>query len=174
MRKILFGVFAMACIVSCSKKNIEPELAPENNTVDLKEISPEDLTKVLASKANDTLYVTNFFATWCGPCMKEIPHFKEQKNALANQPVKFQFVSLDAKNDWAVAVTSFAVKNGLEKDVLLLDGEKLNGDFFSKNFKSWDGSAIPFTLFKKGDKVEEFQGMMSEEELKNQLQSMLQ
>jgi len=31
---------------------------------------------------NDTVYVVNFWATWCGPCVKELPHFKALSKAM--------------------------------------------------------------------------------------------
>ncbi|WP_435523368.1 hypothetical protein [Chryseobacterium indoltheticum] len=38
--------------------------------------------------------------------------------------------------------------------ILLLDDSKLNQDFYA-NFQQWDGNSIPFTYFRKGDKIEE-------------------
>jgi len=43
----------------------------------------------------DTTYVVNFWATWCGPCVKELPYFEALHKSYKNQPVKVVLVSLD-------------------------------------------------------------------------------
>lgn len=137
-----------------------------------KELSPEMVSQQLA-KNNDTLYVTNFFATWCGPCMKEIPSFKNKMQELKGKPVKFTFVNLDEKADWDTAVKDFVTEHNLGANVVLLDGQKLDQNFFSKNFKQWDGGSIPFTFMRKGDKTDEFLGMMTEQALNSKIDDFL-
>lgn len=139
-----------------------------------REISVAQMSEILKPKQNDTLYVTNFFATWCGPCMGEIPHFKEQMKKTAGRPVKYTFVSLDAKTDWDSAVRNFAEDNGLTANVVLLDNSKLDGTFFKTNFKTWDGSGIPFTVFRKGVKTEEYMSAMTPAELETKMNALLQ
>ncbi len=184
MKKIVLGIMFLGMIVGCKKENttVQPEEQsaeqPQTNTesapiVEFKKVeySPEETSKYLAKQNNDTLYVNNFFATWCGPCIREIPHFKEKMNELKGQPVKFTFINLDAKEDWDGAVKDFAEEHGLSNHIVLLDGSKITADFFPKNFKQWDGGAIPFTFMRKGDKTDETLGMMSAEMLDQKIQS---
>ncbi len=188
MKKIVLGLMFLGTLSACKKEtkvaenkdNIQTDSItvlesnePTEAVIPFKEIelSPEQTSKILAKQSNDTLYVTNFFATWCGPCMREIPHFKEKMNELKSQPVKFTFVSLDEKADWSTKVKAFAEENNLSKNIVLLDGTKLTPEFFPSNFKQWDGGSIPFTFMRKGDKTDETVGMMSAEMLSEKLNS---
>ena len=151
---------------------VEPSKT-EADVAELVEFSPEKMSAYIQNKNADTLYVTNFFATWCGPCMQEIPFFHKKMEELKGQPVKFIFVSLDNKTDWATEVSDFADEYNIRKNVTLLDGSLLKPDFFKQNFKTWTGEAIPFTLIKKGDKIDETVGSMSEEALNQKLSQFL-
>ncbi|WP_417428815.1 TlpA family protein disulfide reductase [Halpernia sp.] len=185
MRKLILPLLILSLLSACKKetKSVENENTKSDSvaTVTEKTVSPEAINlkefsvartaEYLKSKDNDTLYVTNFFATWCGPCMAEIPHFKEKMEELKGQPVKFTFVDIDAKEDWNTAVKDFAAKNNLQDHIVLLDNSKLNPDFFKNNFEKWDGGAIPYTIMKKGKKSDETLGSMSKEMLAEKLAS---
>ena len=152
---------------------VEPTKS-EADVAELTELSPEKISEVLKSNHSDTLYVTNFFATWCGPCMQEIPHFRKKMDELKNQPVKFTFVSLDNKTDWATKVSDFADEYDIRKNVILLDGMLLKQEFFAQNFQSWNGESIPFTLIRKGNKSDETVGSMTEEMLNQKIKKILE
>ncbi|MPT32972.1 MAG: TlpA family protein disulfide reductase [Chryseobacterium sp.] len=186
MKKFLIYSVLSLSLLAC-KKNDEKvaeaeakedsiKVEPTKSKADvakLTELSPEKITEVLKSNHSDTLYVTNFFATWCGPCMQEIPHFRKKMEELTNQPVKFTFVSLDNKTDWATDVSDFADEYDIRNNVILLDGMLLKEDFFKQNFQSWNGEAIPFTLIRKGDKSDETVGSMTEEMLNQKIEKLL-
>lgn len=186
MKKIILSTLILAALSSCKKESSKTEGSTVSNdsisvtekpgsgttTYISKEVAPEKIGDYLA-KNNDTLYVTNFFATWCGPCMKEIPHFKKKMEELKGQPVKFTFVNLDEKSEWNTSVKRFAQENDLANNIVLLDGKKLDQNFFPKNFKQWDGGSIPFTYMRKGTKTDEFLGMMSEDMLNSKINSFL-
>lgn len=185
MKKIILSTLILTALYSCKKEATKTEdntvadsLTVTQNTADQpatyvpKELSPENVTQHLA-KNNDTLYVTNFFATWCGPCIKEIPSFKNKMQELKDKPVKFTFVNLDDKADWDSAVKNFVMENNLGANVILLDVQKLDQNFFSNNFKQWDGGSIPFTFMRKGSQTDEYLGMMTEEVLNSKINTFL-
>lgn len=185
MKKIILSLLVFAAFTACKKDNtvvekVDASEKPVEKVVykpifvqqkPLQEVDIQEAENIVGNHDNDTVYVTNFFATWCGPCIKEIPHFKEKMSELKDKPVKFSFVDLDSKEDWDGAVKDFAMNNKLENHMVLLDGTKLTPEFFTQNFKNWDGGAIPFTIIKKGDKTDETLGSMSKEMLTEKLNS---
>lgn len=97
-------------------------------------------------KNNDTVYVVNFWATWCGPCVKEMPEFVRLHQAMEGKKVKILLVSLDFKKDLK-KVQAFADKNQIEPTVVLLDEPDYNR-WLEKAEPTWQG-AIPATVFIK-------------------------
>lgn len=185
MKKIILSTLILTALYSCKKETQKTEDAVTVDSISVtgdpaaatgayvsKELSPESVGQYL-SKKNDTLYVTNFFATWCGPCMREIPHFKNKMEELKDKPVKFTFINLDDKSEWGSSVKKFAQENNLAGNIILLDGQKLDQAFFTSNFKQWNGGSIPFTYLRKGDKTDEYLGMMTEEVLNSKINTFL-
>lgn len=183
MKKIILSTLVLFALAGCKKegeKNNDAVAATDSTAiskaievpkVELKEISQQELVKNL-SKKDDTLYVTNFFATWCGPCMMEIPHFKKKIEELKGKPVKFTFVDILDKMAWKDKVPAFAKENGLESYIVLVDESKFDNTFYT-NFEKWKGNGIPFTYFRKGNKTDEIEGSMSEEMLNEKINSFL-
>lgn len=89
-----------------------------------------------------SLTVFNFWATWCGPCIKELPHFDALESQ--NEDIKVYLVSLDFPNQLE-KVNNFVNKRSFNSEVLFLD-EKDPDDYMPKVSDEWTG-AIPATLF---------------------------
>ncbi|MCZ8331417.1 MAG: TlpA disulfide reductase family protein [Flavobacterium sp.] len=97
---------------------------------------------------DENIYVINFWATWCAPCIKELPYF-EKLNA-ENKNVKVILVSLDSKKDLDKKLIPFIEKRKLKSKVLLLADKDYNS-WLSKVDDDWSG-AIPATLLLNGKK----------------------
>lgn len=95
---------------------------------------------------DDTLYIYNFWATWCRPCVKEMPYFEQVHDAYASKKVKLIFVSLDFIDMLSSKLVPFINKRNLSEDIWLLD-ERNPNSWIDKVSEKWTGS-IPATLFK--------------------------
>ncbi|RKR82677.1 AhpC/TSA family protein [Mucilaginibacter gracilis] len=91
----------------------------------------------------DTVYIVNFWATWCGPCVKELPNFDELQQAYKNKPVKVLLISMDFKSKLN-EVNAFAKTRKLISEVYLAD-KPSDQDFIDAIDKKWSG-ALPGTL----------------------------
>lgn len=99
---------------------------------------------------NDTTYIINFWATWCKPCVEELPFFEKAYRAFENKPVKFIMISLDFKKQIQSKLVPFLEKRpDMPETWVLLDQD--GNTWIPKVDDVWDG-AIPVTLFYKGDK----------------------
>jgi len=107
----------------------------------------EDFAKNILIE-DENIYVINFWATWCAPCIKELPYF-EKLNA-ENKNVKVILVSLDSKKDLDKKLIPFIDKRKLKSKVLLLADKDYNS-WLSKVDADWSG-AIPATLLLNGKK----------------------
>jgi len=115
---------------------------------------------------DNKLYVVNFWATWCRPCVKELPGFMEVNKTYRDNPhFKMLLVSLDMASEMDTRVKSFLLKNNIDTDVYLLDDNKRMNEWIPAIDKKWSG-AIPATvLYRNGQKLEFKEGELSKEEL---------
>jgi thiol-disulfide isomerase/thioredoxin len=132
-------------------------LEPRVKTVDLKQLQG------LTQQSNDTLYVVNFWATWCKPCVGEMPYFEKANEGFKSQKVKVIFVSLNSMREMPV-VEKFVGEKELKPDVLLLNAG--NPNFWIDSIdNSWSG-AIPATaMYRKGKKVYFREGEFTQDDL---------
>lgn len=111
------------------------------------------LAEIIDQK-NDTTYIINFWATWCKPCIEELPYFLEAEKELAGKNFKFVFISLDFKRD-SVKLNNWLQKRKIDSSVYLLDEPDYNS-WIEKIDKKWEGN-IPATLiYNSGNNLRTF------------------
>jgi AhpC/TSA family. len=103
-----------------------------------------DQFQPLLQQEDDTIYVVNFWATWCAPCIKEIPYFEQLGDTYHDKNVKILMVSLDMPKDLESRVIPFIEKNKMKNEVILLDDPRSNR-WIPLVDEDWTG-AIPATL----------------------------
>lgn len=99
----------------------------------------------LISSSNGPL-VINFWATFCGPCIKEMPYISSITDSVnKTTPVQLVYISLDLKEAYPKRVEDFLQKRNIKDSCLWLN--ETNADHFCpKVDEKWSGS-IPATLF---------------------------
>ena len=103
----------------------------------------EDVVKSFSAN-NDTVYVVNFWATFCKPCNEEIPDFIRLTDKYKKQKVKLLLVSLDLPDYYPAKIAAFAKKNNFNTAIAWLN--ETNADIFCPMIdKKWSG-AIPATI----------------------------
>lgn len=130
-----------------------------------------DLEKLVQS--GDSAYVVNLWATWCAPCVQELPHFEKQARVLKDKPVKFIFVSLDMSDAYPRDIATFAKRRKIRSSVVWLNEPNANS-FATRIDPRWKGS-IPCTIFinPKKNYRKFVEGQMSAEALKREVDALL-
>ena len=91
---------------------------------------------------SDTLYLVNYWATWCKPCVEELPDFIKLNTLYKDQKFKMILVSLDFPSQIESRVIPFIKENGIQAEVVVLDDDA--NVWINKVNKDWDGD-IPIT-----------------------------
>ncbi|RYY46382.1 MAG: TlpA family protein disulfide reductase [Chitinophagaceae bacterium] len=96
------------------------------------------------NSGKDEVLVINFWATFCKPCVAEIPAFIEITNKYKDKNVKLLLVSLDLPSFYPKKIAAFAKQHNFNTNIVWL--EETNADYFCPKIDpKWSGS-IPATL----------------------------
>ena len=112
----------------------------EQDYVSLRDFCGQKLRKPWINKTKHVV-ILSFFATWCEPCKKEIPHLTKIMEEFKEQPVKFFMIDVGEEKE---KVLNFVKSAGIEIPVLL--------DRYQKTAERFDALTLPrlFVLDKNG------------------------
>ncbi len=106
--------------------------------------------KPMLEQQDGKTHVVNFWATWCKPCVDELPYFQKLAKTYKDKNVEVLFVSLDFTDEIESKLKPFIKNNNLMQDVVVLDDPNQN-EWISGIDESWTGS-LPATLIYNKDK----------------------
>ncbi len=161
-----FCLFLILLMASCTNQP-EADKGPSFSVVDnFEELEP------IFTKNNDSTYVINFWATWCKPCVKELPYFEQLHKVMKGEKVKIYLVSMDFPDVIDTKLKPFIEEHQLQNDVIAFtDGN--HNSWIGKVEEAWDG-AIPITIIYNAKDRKFFSGELdSFEELNGTVRKML-
>lgn len=176
MKKIA-SLLVLILLVSCKsedKKEENPEPRPlktySEGNISVNSYTFSALEHFL-KKDNDTTYVVNFWATWCVPCVEELPNFEKLKATYKGKKVKVLLVSIDFPKMAESKLLPFIKEKNLKSDVVLLNDPDANS-WINKVDSTWSG-AIPATVIYKKDKRQFYEKSFTYEELETEVNKFL-
>lgn len=165
-KKYIYALFFFAILFSCKKEEVKNVI----EVTSVKSYTYKEL-KPLLTKNDGKTYVVNFWATWCAPCVKELPYFEKLREEYIDKDVEVILVSLDFPKQIDKRLIPFINKKQLKSNVIVLND--VNEDVWIKDIDSTWSGALPATLIysKKGRKF--FEQSFEYEELEKELQLLL-
>jgi thiol-disulfide isomerase/thioredoxin len=146
--KYFILVLTLFTLLCCKEKRVNKLSDNENSKIEIYDF--KGLEPLLTAEDNKT-YVINFWATWCKPCIEELPYF-EDLQAENMDKIKVILVSLDFPDKLESQLKPFIAEKQLKSQVVLLD-DPYENEWIPKIDSTWSG-AIPATLiFNKSKRV---------------------
>ena len=132
------------CLMACKEENTNLAVNDDLQVYDFDGLEP------LLNKNDDKTYVVNFWATWCAPCIKELPYFEQINRDYSGKNVEVVLVSLDFPRQYEKKLKPYIKDNNLQSKVVALNDPDMN-TWIPKVNADWTG-AIPATIIynKKG------------------------
>ena len=119
--------------------------------------------EVLNSKG---IVIVNFWATWCKPCVHELPYFERINSEMNYEMFNVLLVNLDFNSKYKISASEFIKNKNIKSKVIHLNDTDPD-KWINKVDSSWSG-AIPATIiFKDRKKVFFKEGEMTYEEIKS-------
>ena len=162
MKKFL-PLFALIILGSCRQK-VQPEQVVTTSAQHSLYDQEKDPVKLLNNKVpiydfesfkplleqnKDTTYIINFWATWCEPCVAEMPYFEQLRAQYKEEPLRLILVNLDMESMWEKRLLPFLEKKQLQSEVVILDDTRQN-KWIPQVDEHW-GGGIPATLIYRGN-----------------------
>ena len=179
MRKFILLFCLSLVLISCGKKKESP--IQEISTTDTQEVVNTSKIEIptydyaglkpMLNLQDDKVYVVNFWATWCAPCVKELPYFEKINREYKDKNVEVILVSLDFPSKKESKLIPFVERKDLKSKVVhLVDN---NEQFWIADVsEAWSG-ALPATLIYDKDNRRFFEKSFTQKELENEIQSFI-
>ncbi|MEY8847496.1 TlpA family protein disulfide reductase [Psychroserpens sp. XS_ASV72] len=166
---LLVLVLTFSCKEQEHKKEVATLSDPEISSETLEVYDFDGLQKFL-NTTDDKVHVVNFWATWCKPCVKELPYF-EQINEKYKGDVEVLLVSLDFPSKYETKLKPYIKEKKLQSKVVALDDVNSNV-WIPKVDEEWTG-AIPATIIFTKDKRKFYEQSFDYTELENEIKQFL-
>jgi thiol-disulfide isomerase/thioredoxin len=137
----------------------------------IKSVKVTELEKLI--KESKRPLIISFWATFCVPCLQELPYFQDITEKYKSQEVSMLLVSLDLKGYYPDSIMATVKKHKIVQPVVWLN--ETNADYFCPKIdSSWSGG-MPSSLFVNNATGYHkfFEESLSKEKFEKEIQAML-
>ena len=140
------------------------------NLVSGQEVIDKDFNSFYKEEITESkgIVIVNFSATWCKPCITELPYFEQINAEMKSEKFSVCLVKLDFNSKYKTSAVEFVRNKNLKSEVIHLNDTDPN-KWINKIDSNWTG-AIPATLiYNNGKKVFFREGEITYDELKSEI-----
>lgn len=175
---LIFALFILAC-KSEPKASVSPSLeTAERSTQEAEDLSNlsfpvynfQQLEELLLIE-DEAIHIVNFWATWCAPCIKELPYFEALAEKYKADNVTLLLVSLDFPRQYETKLMPFIKEKQLKAQVVALNDLDMN-TWIPAIDSTWSG-AIPATLIYSKDQRKFYEQSFNYESLEAEIKTFL-
>jgi len=167
---LILLLFVTTVFGQASNNSIAPIKSYSSNGIEVHSYDFKSFEGFL-NKKDETTYVINFWATWCLPCVKELPYFEKLNQNYKDKNVKVILVSLDMPKKIESNLIPFMIKKKLQTEVIHLDDPDANA-WIEKVASNWSG-AIPATVMYNATYRKFYERSFTYMELENELKTII-
>lgn len=140
---ILMALTLSGLLAAKPAGDLPPTKSAEGPPPTIQKVKITDLESYITK--SDHPLIINFWATFCVPCVKEIPYFQSTVARYNDQQVELVLVSLDLPDYYPTRISDFAEKRGFTSRIVWLN--ETDADYFCPKVDArWTGG-IPSSLF---------------------------
>ena len=150
----------LAVIPLVALLSFNPAFAQEFSSMSFSQLQEE------ITRHPDKTLVINFWATWCRPCVEELPDFEKVNAEFTGKNVEVWLINLDFNSAVEKTVKPFISGRGIKSRVIHITDTDPN-EWVDKVDKSWGGNIPATVIYKEGKKVSFHPNQIHYEELVN-------
>lgn len=169
-------ILSLAFFISCGPSEKKPD-SLALNAKEPREVIESDSLRIpvydfegmesMLHQDDGVIYVVNFWATWCAPCVKEMPYFEQLSSEYDPGVLQVILVNLDMPRMWESKLVPFVRERKLKSHVIVLDDPDQN-TWIPKVDEQWSGG-IPATLIYREGERSFYERPFTYEQLKKEL-----
>ena len=120
--------------------------------------------KAILQPGNEQVKLVNFWATWCKPCVEELPYFDSAVVRHPDIPLKVILVNLDFNSRVSSLAEPFVARRNVRSAVWHIDDTDPN-TWINRVDTSWSGAIPASAFFFNGKKLDFHEGPLTQAEL---------
>ena len=148
-----------------SRGGYAPAIGERMHMVQFKQESLTDNVMLDSRQLESQVLLVTFFATWCPPCIQEIPSFIDLQKAYRDKGFSVVAFSMDEGDP--APVYSLIKKYGINYPVLLAD------EVVTRGVGGVTGIPVTFLVNRKGEIVKKYLGYVGHDILEAEIKDML-
>jgi thiol-disulfide isomerase/thioredoxin len=164
---LLLTLFMASCKETGSDKRagLTPRVGEHMKMVHFNLPSASENTMVDSKQFKGKVLLVTFFATWCPPCIQEIPTLIDLQNSYGAKG--FSVIGMSVDEGGVPPVKKLIDRTGINYPVLMADNETARG------FGGVTGIPVTFLVNQQGDLVKKYLGYIEHDVLQDEIKKLL-